>query len=141
MNRKLSPLHFSLSMLVIFLVSLVYITALYFLLNPKPVENYLTSGFPVTTKPVSLTLNLTNPDDNLLVFDSDLLIQGKTSPNSSVVISLDDQDLVSQISKDGDFSTTVKLQSGVNYIMVAVFDGEENSKTESRTVYYSTEKL
>lgn len=96
---------------------------------------------PVTSKPVSLTLNLSAPEDNLLTFDPDLLLQGKTSPQAKVILILEKEDLALEANNFGDFSTTVKLTEGVNNITVAAFDNLGNKKSEERTVFYSKEKI
>jgi hypothetical protein len=96
---------------------------------------------PVTSEPVSVTLNLASPDDNVLIFDDSLLIQGKTSPQATVILSFDKDDSVIEAGNSGDFSATIKLQPGVNQFTVSVFDNFGNSKSENRTVYYSKEKL
>ena len=101
----------------------------------------LTAINPVTSKPVSLTLDLSSPDDNLLVFDPDILIQGKTIPAATVILSLDDTDQILPTDDQGNFSKTIKLQNGVNQFTVQVFDNLGNTKSESRTIYYSTEKI
>ena len=58
----------------------------------KPVPN--PSIGPVTKEPTTLTLELFSPDDNSLVFQPDLVISGKTSTQSAVLISSEDSDVV-----------------------------------------------
>jgi hypothetical protein len=59
---------------LIFILGLVFIGAIYYILNltPKPQFNF--SGVSLTSEPVSLELNLNSPDDEIIVFDPDLLI-------------------------------------------------------------------
>lgn len=127
-------------MLIVFLFGLGYLLGIYLIVN-QPVRHAPQQMGPVTTKPVSLTLNLSNPDDNLLVFIPDLLVSGKTAPQAVVIISLETVDLALEASSKGDFSTTLKLQDGVNNLTVSVFDNQGNSKTESKLIYYSGEKI
>lgn len=141
MGKKLSTKTFLLSMVVVFLLGLGSIVGVYLIVNPKNNNNPLISEGPVTSEPVSLILNLTSPDDNTLVFDSDLLIQGQVSKGSFVLLSLNEEDQILDTSDKGDLSKTIKLEDGVNKIMVTVFDNLGNSKTEKRTVFYSTEKI
>lgn len=96
---------------------------------------------PVTQEPVSLTLNLSSPDDNSLVFSEDLLIQGKASPKTVVILSTNTQDYLLEPNKQGDFSITVKLQEGLNLLSVNAFDNLGNNKSENKTIYYSEEKI
>lgn len=146
-----------LPILLIFLFGLAAISGFFLYTNPKALQNLsfaqlfqafpkteqssLISSTPVTSEPVSLSLNINNPDNNLLVFESDLLISGKTSPNTTLVLSLDKEDWVGNIDNLGNFSDTAKLKEGVNHLVVTVFDSQGNSKSESRTIYFSKEKL
>lgn len=141
MGKRLSTKTFLLSMVVVFLLGLGSIVGVYLIVNPKNNNNPLAFEGPVTSEPVSLILNLTSPDDNTLVFDSDLLIQGQVSKGSFVLLSLNEKDQILDMSDKGDISKTIKLEDGVNKIMVTVFDNQGNSKTEKRTVFYSTEKI
>lgn len=140
MNKKLSSGIFFLSMLGILSFSLGGIFWLDKILNPQIKNNYLL-GLPVTREPVSLILNLHSPDDDLITYDSELLVSGKTLPKATVLLSLSQKDLVIEVTSFGDFSTTISLNPGVNQILVASFDNLGNSKTENRTVYYSQEKI
>lgn len=125
----------------ILLLSLGFLIFTYYRGHFQPSLTILTSTGPVTQEPVSLTLNLASPDDNLLVFDPDILIEGKTTPGSTALLSFDDNDQVINVNNTGDFSATAKLQSGINQFIITVFDESGNTKTEERTVFYSTEKI
>lgn len=104
-------------------------------------ESQLIGAGPVTRERVSLTFNLTSPDDNSISFGSDTLVSGKTSPNAVVILDLNNSYTSLEANSLGDFSTTLKLEQGINNLTATVFDELGNSKTESRTVYYSKEKL
>lgn len=96
---------------------------------------------PVTTAPVSLTLNLTGPDDNKLVYEPELLIHGQSTPNATVLLSSENSDEIISTDQVGNFSKLLKLDKGINTIIVSAFDTYGNAKTEKRTIYYSTDKL
>ena len=96
---------------------------------------------PVTSEKENLTLNLSSPDDNSLVFASSLLVQGETSPQALVIVNWNDNTETVTAGNDGNFSDTIKLDSGVNDLVVAAFDKDGNSQQEKRTIFYSTEKL
>lgn len=144
MKRKLSTKLFLFSQFSILLIGLSLLGALHYLLNIQyqaPTSRYSTSGGPVTTEPRSLLISLEEPDDNRLVFKSSLLISGRTSPNLPVLISTESEDLVINSRSDGAFSSTLELREGVNTITVAVFDVSGDSRSETKTVYYSKEKI
>lgn len=134
---------FSLKSLIATLICLILLiigaSLTYYLLNSQK-NNDLTI-IPVTKERVSLVLSLSSPDDNLLVFEPDLLIQGKTTPQAVVLLSSQNQDLLLNLTTNGDFSQTLKLQEGVNRLIVASVDKLGNNKKEVRTIYYSKEKI
>ena len=142
MKCILSTKQFILSNLTILILSLIFLGGLYFVLysdkfNDTLIKQYL----PVTTKPISFNLDITNPDDELLVFDKSQVISGKTGPRTNVIISLSEQNIGLQANGNGEFSKVIVLSKGLNEITIAAFDSEGNSKTVSRTIYYSEEKL
>lgn len=124
-------------------LGLSLIVGVWFYLQKEPNVNnsYLGNNNPVTSEPVSLTLDLGSPDDNQLVFNNDLLIQGTTLPHAIVIVSTNKNDIVVESGDNGDFSADLKLLPGVNQFSVTAFDDSGNTKIEKRTVYYSTEKL
>lgn len=95
----------------------------------------------VTTLPTNTTLNISSPDNNKLVFDSQVLVAGTTTPNSTILISLEDQELILESDNKGAFSMTVTLEEGLNTLQIARLDLIENNKVEKRIVYYSEEKI
>lgn len=58
-----------------------------------------------------------------------------------VLIYSDSQNIAIKAEADGSFSTVFNLDQGVNQITVVVFDITGDSKSDTRTVYYSKEKL
>lgn len=96
---------------------------------------------PVTSAPISFNLDLNNPEDNSLVFDKTIVVSGETSPNSTVIISVNDTDTAVESNSKGDFSKVLVLISGLNRISVDAFDNQGNTKQVQRLVYFSEEKL
>lgn len=142
LNKKLSTKHFILSHILILTLGFVFLGGLYYILNiqyQKP-KNLFING-PVTTLPKSLRLDLDQPDDDSLAFQSSILISGKTAPLLDVLISTDTQNLVIRSKSDGSFSTVLNLDEGVNRITAVVFDGTGDFRSTERTAYYSKEKI
>lgn len=141
-KKKLPPKIFLFSQIVILIVGLALLFGLYYILNIqyKISENLFEAG-PVTSAPKSFTLDLDQPSDDSLVFQSSILISGKTGANMDLLISTDSSDEIIQSKNDGTFSYTLSLDEGVNNIKVVVFDKDGDSRSIDRTVYYSKEKL
>lgn len=108
--------------------------------NPKREENAFEKG-PVTSLPSKFNLELTNPDDNLLVFDKSVVISGNTSPNATILISSESKNIGFEASSSGDFSKVFDLSPGLNELVIAAFDKDGNNKEIKRNVFYSEEKI
>ena len=126
---------------MILLVGFIFTGWLFYLdlQNQKPKQYSLTG--PVTREPSSLILELNTPDDNLLTFDSSLLISGKTQGNTEVLITSLDLDLVTKSRPDGNFSATFSLTEGLNEIKIIPVNTKGEQKEIDRTIYYSKEKI
>lgn len=140
-NKVLPTKIFIISLATILIVALTCLTGLYLFVNAdyQPVSPFLSR--PVTVEPISLTLNLSSPDDNLLTFDGDLLIQGKTTPKSTILLTTDEDNKVIDVDIQGNFSTVLELLSGLNKFTIISFDDRGNIKSENRTIFYSPDKL
>lgn len=142
LGKKLSAKQFILSQVLILVIGLIFSAGLYYILNiqyQKP-QNLFLNG-PVTTPPKTLRLDLDQPADDLLTFQSSIIVSGQTAPGVNVLISTDTDDLVIKSKTDGSFSTVLNLDEGVNRIMAVVFDPIGDSRSSERTVYYSKEKI
>src|SRR3989344_3113061 len=143
MSKKLSNKTFIISQLLILILGLAFIFGLNYLMNPasKATKSTTLSDGPVTSTPASLTLEVGSPDDELLVFNSNLIINGKTLPKLNILISSETEDLVVMSKSDGNFTADLTLATGVNEISIVVFDDKGDRREIKRTVYYSKEKI
>lgn len=142
LNKKISNRTFILSNIGILMAGLTFIFGLYYILNLQ----YAESGKPfekglVTTAPKTLRLELEQPDENVLLFEPSVVVSGKTGPSLEVLIYSDTQNTIIKSRPDGSFSTVLNLAEGINQIMVSAFDATGDSKYDTRTVYYSKEKI
>lgn len=144
MNKKLSTKEFIFSQILILVSGLIFLGALYYILyldSSVQTQNSFFSGGPVTKEPASLMLELTAPDDDLLVFDDSVEIAGKSLPNLYILITAPSSDRVIKSKSDGSFSTDIELAEGINDIKIISFDEKGEQKDLERIVYYSKEKL
>ncbi len=142
LKKKLSTRHFVISHLLILIIGLIFLGGLYYILNiqyQKP--KGLFSNGPLTTLPKTLTLDLDQPGNDSLTFQSALLVSGKTAPLTEVLIFTASDNLVIKSRKDGSFSTEINLDEGENKITAVVFDQTGDSRSAERSIYYSKEKL
>lgn len=96
---------------------------------------------PVTLPPKTLRLDLTQPQDDILSFQSSIEITGKTTPLTDVLISTETKDTLLKSEADGSFAAVLNLLEGVNIITTVVFDETGDNRSVEKTVYYSKEKI
>lgn len=142
LKKRLTNIQFIISQLLILIVSLGFLFGLHYILNIQYHKGAspFSSG-PVTTPPKTLRLDLDQPGEDSLTFQSPILVSGKTAPLSQVLIFTDSQNLVVQSKKDGSFSVSLDLDQGENRITAVVFDSTGDFRSSGKTVYYSKEKL
>ncbi len=141
LNKKLTTQQFILSHLLILSLGLIFLSGLFYILNTPQNNASNTARGPVTALPKSLRIDLNQPEENLLTFQSSVIVSGNTLPFTQVLITTEAQDLVIESKKDGSFSTVIRLEEGVNNLTVAVFDSSGETKQLERTIYYSKEKI
>jgi len=83
-----------------------------------------------------LFLEITQPQDGAQVSTSTINVTGKTIPDAVVSVSVDDQLEMADVDPIGDFSVTVTLEEGPNYIEAIASDQQGNEKSASIAVIY-----
>lgn len=141
LSIKFPSKRFILSQIILLIIGLSFIAGFYFISNTQQKTKDLFSRGPVTSAPKSLVLTLDQPEDDSLTFAPSVVVSGKTAPRANVLISTEINDLVIQSKQDGSFSTVLNLDNDVNTITAVVFDSAGDSRSASRTVYYSKEKI
>lgn len=137
----LSTKTFIISHIAILLSGLIFFGGLYYILYQEKFQPAVIEYNPVTKEPVSLFLEVTAPEDEILVYEDNIIISGKTGPECAVIISSQNNDAGLQSNKDGEFNKIFQLTPGPNIIEITAFDPEGKSKSVIRSVYYSKEKL
>ena len=116
--------YFLLILLIIFGLTVLYGRQMK---KPTPTESDQTIPTQsVTEAPTNisegLTLEITLPVNNSTVNTVSTLVKGKTSPNAEVFIN----EKVLKADSNGEFSTSVTLEEGENYILVSANDEQGN---------------
>lgn len=137
----LSTKTFIISHIAILLSGLIFFGGLYYILYQEKFQPAQIDYNPVTKEPVSLFLEVSAPEDEILVYEDNIIISGKTCPDCTVIITSQNNDAGLQASKGGEFNKVFQLTPGANVVEITVFDPEGISKTVARSVYYSKEKI
>lgn len=82
--------------------------------------------------PTSLTLQVTEPQNESVVHASEIVVSGTT--RSDAVVSINDA--VVEVDEEGKFSATVTLEEGPNSIEVIASDYEGNETSQVLTLIY-----
>lgn len=97
------------------------------------------SPSPALTGTVSrgsaITLVVTTPPDNSTVTTGSLIVRGKTVPGAEVFVN----DAETKADSAGNFSATISLDEGENYILVVANDPQGNYSEKEITVIYEAQ--
>lgn len=94
-----------------------------------------------TPLPDSLILSLDSPKDESVVSSKTITVSGKAAVDATIVISTPVNDQTASPSSNGDFTTTVTIDSGENFITVTAIEPDGTEVTKKLTVTYSTESF
>lgn len=146
LERQISKKTFYLSQLIILFIGFAYVTSIYiYIYKPLPFwennKSFWDSFNPVTKGVKKFSLEVSTPENNYLSFDKAILVSGKTSPNSWVVIVSQFYEYITQASNTGEFSKVVNLNPDLNNLTIISYDELGNSKTVEKLIFYSEEKL
>ena len=102
--------------------------------NAQPGGPTLAPGGAATGASVSpITLNITDPQDGVVVDTVTITIKGQADPDVALDINGDPV----EVDTDGNFSYKVTLNEGGNTIDITVTDDSGNEVMSELTVYYS----
>ncbi|HSW96823.1 MAG TPA: hypothetical protein VLF89_03280 [Candidatus Saccharimonadales bacterium] len=138
---------FVLSIIGIFFGLLVAGSAFYFYqkITSHPTNKKIvpvhTTKTPTPSPTPSFFVNIDTPKDESVTDNKTVTVSGKTIPTATVIVSTGAADQVITPSSQGDFSTTVTIDTDENQLIITAIapSGEEVRKTI--TVTYSTQEF
>jgi len=104
---------------------------------PTPITQLSTNETDNSTN----NLNITSPENNLLVSDSSLNIIGNTTSNSQIIINTATESFSGQSDQEGLFDIPIKLDAGLNIIKISAIDSLGNQLDTEVNITYSTAKI
>jgi hypothetical protein len=96
---------------------------------------------PTETPKPNVALAITEPEDESVSDKKVITLSGKTDPDSLIIILTEDDEQVLNPSEVGNFTTTVTLVDGENFIQITAIAPNGESVTVDRVVTYSTESF
>jgi hypothetical protein len=82
-----------------------------------------------------------SPEDNSIVATDTIQFSGTTTPNSSMVVFVNDEPYVTSSDATGNFAVELELEAGSNVITTIATDPNGIQEQEKRVVVFSTANL
>lgn len=127
---------------VAILIGLAVAGAAFFLYqNSKSIETpkTLTQNVSPTPSSSGFYLLLNEPEEEAVTDKKTIKVSGKTLATATIVITTASTEEIIKPSSQGDFSTTIQLADGLNYLRVQAIDQNGETQTVERVIGYTTE--
>ena len=110
--------------------------------NPiVPSPTPLITQAPTLTPAVLLPLEIINPENESIIGEEKITLEGKTAPGSVVVVIYPEGENIVEADEEGSFETEIVLVGGANEIKITAYDEEGNQAEKNLTLIYSTAKI
>jgi len=106
-------------------------------ITPTPVLEQSPTLIPTP----SLSLEIISPEDESIIEEEKITLEGKTAPESVVVVIYPEGENIVEADKEGNFETEITLVGGANEIKITAYDEEGNQAEKNLTLIYSTAKI
>jgi hypothetical protein len=108
------------------------------LTNPSTGSTESQVASPTPASQTSLVI--TAPEDEIVQSTASITVAGTTTPNSFVVVLLDDEETITTADASGNFSVERQLSLGANVILIFSVDEDGNTAEVERTVVLTEEE-
>ena len=109
--------------------------------TPKETTETTTSPTPSPNQKRKIFLKITEPENEAVVNQEELLIKGETLPQATVIIVWEEGEDILLANDQGQFETEITLVGGENEIEISAYDDDGNQASEVLTITYSTAKF
>lgn len=79
-------------------------------------------------------LAITSPENNLIIDSQRLIVSGNTQANNSVIIVINDQEIITNADESGNFSKEIRLDQGANILTIYSINQDGLLTQTDRTV-------
>lgn len=108
-------------------------------IKSSPISTSLSAGSATATPtPPKHALTIDQPDNNSVVSSGELMISGKTTPQSTIAVVSEKNEYFTSSDESGLFSQKIELITGVNEIKMAALAPNEEQAEITLTVVYTT---
>ena len=110
--------------------------------NPiVPSPTPLITQAPTLMPALLLPLEIINPENESIIEEEEITLEGKTIPGSVVVVIYPEGENIVEADEEGNFETEITLVGGANEIKITAYDEEGNQAEKNLTLIYSTAKI
>lgn len=110
--------------------------------NQNQTTNLPANGTTPSPSPVNThKLEITEPENNLVIKKDKIIVSGITEPKNSVAVLTEESNELVLADEEGVFSAEVKLVSGANEIKIISIDKNNQKQEKILTLVYSTAKI
>jgi len=110
--------------------------------NPiVPSPTPLITQAPTLMPALLLPLEIINPENESIIEEEEITLEGKTIPGSVVVVIYPEGENIVEADEEGNFETEITLVGGANEIKITAYDEEGNQAKKNLTLIYSTAKI
>ncbi len=106
-------------------------------LSPKSDEGAKTEASPTPT--AGFLISLAKPENNDVILESPLQLNGLTRPNVFVAVSGEEKDYLTSANDQGLFQESVDMVGGINQLLLTSFEGNGGIATTKALIIYSSE--
>ncbi len=112
------------------------------LFKKKPLTNLppILNQNQTTPTPAEQVLVLTLPENNQVAREAKITVEGKTKPNSTIVLSTSENDYVVDVDPSGKFEKKIDLTLGPHEIVTTSYLSTGETETVKRIVFYIPEE-
>lgn len=86
-----------------------------------------------------LYLSIEKPENETLTETRTVVITGKTNPENTITVSTNQEDIVTTPAKDGSFSISIAIDTGVNKLITRAISPTGEVKIDTRVITFSQE--
>jgi hypothetical protein len=127
-------------------IGLLITTLLFFLyqqtkISPKKITQYGTTPAPQKDATPAVPLTVDEPSDFAISDRRTIEVKGKTAAANTIIVSTNQEDVVTTPSGDGKFSISITIDSGTNKVVTRAIAPNGENSTDVRVVTYSTEEF
>ncbi len=94
-----------------------------------------------TIEPKKDSLEVTSPENNILLSTEKTTIIGTTTVNSNIIIATAKNTFTGKSDNNGKFEIPITLETGLNIIKISSIDSSNNQKDTTINITYSTAKI